>query len=75
MPRSRPVYPPESRQKLVELVHAGRNPEELAKESEPTAQTIRNRVVQAKANGGKRPELLSSVQGEELSVPDRRSAR
>jgi len=67
MPRSRPAYPPEFRRKLVELVHAGRNPEELAKEFEPTAQTIRNWVAQAEANGGKRPELLSSVEREELS--------
>ena len=42
MPRSRPAYPPEFRQKLIELVHAGRSPEELAKEFEPSAQTIRN---------------------------------
>lgn len=66
MPRSRPGYPPEFRRKLVELVHAGRNPEEPAKEFECTAQTIRNWVAQAEANGGKRPELLSSVVREEL---------
>ena len=27
MPRSRPAYPLEFRQKLIELVHAGRSPE------------------------------------------------
>ena len=37
MPRSRAAYAPEFRQKMVELVHAGRSPEELAKEFEPTA--------------------------------------
>jgi len=37
MPRSRPAYPLEFRQKLIELVHAGRSPEALAKEFEPTA--------------------------------------
>jgi len=37
MPRSRAAYPPEFRQKMVELVGAGRSPEELAKEFEPTA--------------------------------------
>ena len=67
MPRNRPAYPPEFRQKLIELVHAGRGPEELAKEFEPTAQTIRNWVAQAEANGGKRPELLTSSEREELS--------
>ena len=30
MPRSRPEYPPDFRQKMVELARAGRNPEELA---------------------------------------------
>jgi len=67
MPRSRAAYAPEFRQKMVELVGAGRTPEELAKEFEPTTQTIRNWVAQAEANGGKRPELLSSVEREELS--------
>lgn len=30
MPRSRVAYPPEFRQEMVELVHAGRSPEALA---------------------------------------------
>ena len=67
MPRSRAAYPPEFRQKMVELVHAGRSPEELAKEFEPTAQTIRNWIAQAEANGGKRPDVLTSAEREELS--------
>jgi transposase len=66
MPRSRPAYPPEFRQKLIELAHAGRSPEQLAKEFEPTAQTIHNWVAQADANGGKRPDVLTSVEREEL---------
>jgi transposase len=66
MPRSRPAYPPEFRQKLIELVHAGRSPEDLAREFEPTAQTIRNWVAQAEANGGKRHDVLTSVEREEL---------
>jgi len=52
---------------MIELVHAGRSPEALAKEFEPTAQTIRNWIAQADANGGKRPELPSSLEREELS--------
>ena len=67
MPRSRAAYPPEFRQKMVELVGAGRSPEELAKEFEPTAQTIRNWIAQAEANGGKRPDVLTSAEREELS--------
>ena len=32
---------------MIELVRAGRTPEELAKEVEPSAQAIRNWVAQA----------------------------
>ena len=67
MPRSRVAYPPEFRQKIVELVQSGRSPEALAKEFEPTAQTIRNWVARADANGGKRRELLTSTEREELT--------
>ncbi len=31
MPRTRPAYPPEFRQEMIELVHSGRSPESLAK--------------------------------------------
>ena len=62
MPRSRAAYAPEFRQKVVELVRIGRSPEALAKEFEPTAQTIRNWIAQAEASGGKRPELLTSTE-------------
>ena len=42
MPKSHSPYPPEFRQQMVELVRAGRSPEALAKEFEPSGQTIRN---------------------------------
>ena len=42
MSKSRGAYPPEFRRQMVELVRAGRAPEELAGEFEPTAQSIRN---------------------------------
>jgi len=32
MPKSRPPYPAEFRQQMIELVRAGRNPEELSRE-------------------------------------------
>jgi hypothetical protein len=35
----RKPYPPELRQQLVELVGAGRTPEELSREFEPSAQS------------------------------------
>jgi hypothetical protein len=41
MPKTRPPYPPEFRRQMVDLVRAGRDPDDLAKEFEPTAQSIR----------------------------------
>ena len=38
MPKSRPPYPAEFRRHMVELVRAGRSPEELSREFEPSAQ-------------------------------------
>ena len=37
-------YPPDWRERLVELVRAGRSPVSLAREFEHSEQTIRNRV-------------------------------
>jgi transposase len=66
MPKSRPPYPAEYRRKIVALVRAGRNANELAKEFECTAQTIRNWVAQAEADGGKRDDVLSGAERDEL---------
>ncbi len=66
MPRSRPPYPPEYRQQLVDLVRGGRTPEELSREFEPTAQSIWNWVRQAELDGGLRSDGLTSVEKSEL---------
>ena len=42
MSRSGSPYPLEFRRQMVELVRAGRTPEELSREFEPSAQAIRN---------------------------------
>jgi transposase len=47
MGKHRTPYPAEFRAHVVELVKAGRTPEEFARKFEPTAQTIINWVVQA----------------------------
>ena len=52
MPKTRPPYPPEFRRRMVELVRAGRNPSELAKEVEPSAPAIRTWVEQADRDEG-----------------------
>ncbi len=66
MPRSRPPYAPEFRRQMVELVRAGRNPEELAREFEPSAQTIRNWAAQADRDERRRDDGLSTLEREEL---------
>ncbi len=66
MPRSHHPYPPEFRRQMIELVRAGRNPEELAKEFEPTAQTIRNWVAQADRDEDRRDDGLTTLEREEL---------
>ena len=59
-------YPPEFRQRMVDLVKAGRTPEELAQDFEPTAQAIRGWVAQAARDEGARDDGLSSDEKEEL---------
>jgi transposase len=56
MPKTRPPYAPEFRRQMVELVRAGRSPEDLAKEFEPTAQSIRTWVAQADRDDGHRQD-------------------
>ena len=67
MPKSRPPYSDEFRQQILELVRAGRNPEELAKEFEPTAQTIRNWIKQAERDAGQRQDGLTRDEKVELA--------
>jgi len=54
--RKRAPYPPEFRRQMVDLVRAGRTPEEIEREFEPTAQTIRNWVARADRDEGRRAD-------------------
>ena len=47
MKKTRPPYSPEFRQKMVDLVLSGRRPEDLEKEFEPSAISIRAWVKKA----------------------------
>jgi transposase len=67
MPRTGGPYPPEFRQQIIELVRAGRTPDELAEEFEPSAESVRNSVKQAERDGGTRSDGLSSSEREELT--------
>jgi len=66
MGRTREAYPPEFRQQIIELVRAGRTPEELSREFEPTAQTIHNWVKQSERDAGTRTDGLTTAEREEL---------
>jgi transposase len=67
MPKTHQPYPQEFRQQILELVRAGRSPDELAQEFEPTAQTIRNWIKQAELDDGQRHDGLTRDEKTELS--------
>ena len=54
MAKTRPPYPVEFRRQMVELVRAGRDPADLAREFEPSAQAIRNWVDSADRQSGRK---------------------
>lgn len=76
MPRFRVPYPPEFRRQMVELVRSGRTPEDLAREFEPTAQSIVHWVRQAERDAGERRDGgATSAEREELSKLRRENHR
>lgn len=68
-------YSAELQEQLVRQVRAGRTPEELAKEYEPSAQAIRNWVRQAELDEGTRTDGLKTEEREELVRLRRENAR
>ena len=66
MPRSHAPYPAEFRRQIVALARAGRSPEELAEEFEPSANAIRNWVRQADIDEGRSEGGLTSEERHEL---------
>lgn len=64
MPKSRAPYSPEFRRRMVELVRSGKSPEELEKEFEPSAQTIRNWVAKTDISQGKSSGLVGNEKAE-----------
>ncbi len=67
MPRPGKRYPPAFHRQLIELADAGRSPASLAKEFQPSIQTIRHWVVQAARDGGQRREGRTTVEREEIT--------
>ena len=62
MPKTRPPYAPEFRQQMVDLVRAGRDPQDLSREFEPSAQAIRNWVADADRRDGRREPKPAAVE-------------
>jgi transposase len=75
MGKHRTPYPAEFRAQLVDLVKAGRTPQELSREFEPTAQTIINWVAQADRDTGTRHDGLTTAEREELTRLRRENRR
>jgi len=70
MPKSRPPYSPEFRRQMVDLVRAGRSPDDLAREFEPTSHSIRAWVALADRSEGRREETapgLAAAERDELA--------
>src|SRR5213596_3052929 len=67
MPKTHHPYTPEYRRRLVELARSGRTPESLAKQFEPSAQAIRNWILQADVDEGRRTDGLTTEEREELA--------
>ena len=49
-------YPAAFRRQMVDLVRSGHSPDHLAREFEPSAQSIRNWLVQADRDEGRRDD-------------------
>ena len=66
MPRTRAAYPLQFRAQIVELARSGRSISELAREFEPCEQTIQAWIKQADRDEGKRADILSTSEHDEL---------
>jgi transposase len=68
MAKKRPhAYPPDFRQKVVELAQSGRRLDDLASEFGLGRQTVRNWVKQADLDTGRRSDGLTSADLEEVA--------
>lgn len=67
MGKVRRPYPEEFKRQMVELVRAGKTPEELSREFEPTAQSIHTWVSQYERDTGERNDGgLTTAESDEL---------
>ena len=71
MAKTHAPYAPEFRRQMVELVRAGRDPADLAREFEPSSQAIRNWVAQANKQEGRWEGKSATVADTVLSAAER----
>jgi transposase len=67
MPRTHPPYAAEYRRRIVELARGGRSITALAREFEPTVETIRQWLKQTGLDEGLRSDGLTTTEREELN--------
>jgi transposase len=67
MPRTHSPYAAEYRRRIVELARGGRSITALAREFEPTVETIRQWIKQAGLDEGLRSDGLTTTEREELN--------
>lgn len=70
MRRNRPPYSPEFRRQMVDLVRAGRDPADLAREFKPSCESIRAWALRADQKEGRREEKadgLAAAERDELA--------
>ena len=68
-------YPAELQAELIRLARSGKSVKELARQYEPSEQTIRNWVKQAELDDGSRSDGLTSDERQELAGLRRENAR
>jgi len=75
MGKTRKAYSEKFREQMVRLVRSGRTPEDLGREFEPSAQSIRNWVLQSELDDGTRSDGLTTDERAELTKLRRENAR
>jgi transposase len=61
------VYPPEFRQKILELIRSGESGNAVARRFNVSRQTISNWLKQDDADSGRRPDVLTTDERSELT--------
>lgn len=67
MEKKRRTYPPEFRQKILELIHSGKSATAVAREFEISRQAVTNWLKQDDLDAGRRADGLSTVEREEVT--------